>query len=66
MGVGLALYQELEKITNDRGLGFLFVEASDAARWLFCRNGFVIESRRDFHRNGVQIHNYLMRKTLRL
>jgi putative acetyltransferase len=40
------------------------VEASEAARRLFERKGFVIEKRNDFPINGVAIHNYRMVKPL--
>ena len=63
-GAGAALYQELETTAIDRGIDSLFVEASEAAQRFFRKVGFATEKRRDFHRNGVQIHNYLMRKRL--
>jgi putative acetyltransferase len=63
-GVGSALYAALEARARERGMPFLFVEASDAARRLFERHGFKIESRNDFKIAGVPIHNYRMSKAI--
>ena len=63
-GIGSALYDALESAANDRGIEFLFVEASEAARRLFERKGFAVERRNDFAINGVPIHNYRMVKSL--
>ena len=49
----------------EAGVSRLYVEASEAARKFFLRAGFVVVRRRDFERNNVQIHNYLMEKTIR-
>lgn len=62
-GVGKALYDRLESAALDAGLSRLYVEASEAARRFFLRAGFAVVRRRDFERNNVQIHNYLMEKT---
>jgi putative acetyltransferase len=63
-GIGSALYDALERAANDRGIRFLFVEASEAARRLFERKGFSVERRNDFAIDGVPIHNYRMVKSL--
>ena len=43
----------------------LFTEASELARRLFERKGFVVVERRDIVlRDGVPIHNYRMTKVL--
>lgn len=63
-GVGSALYTALEAAAKEKGISALFVEASEAARRLFERNGFKIETRNDFKVNGVAIHNYRMTKEI--
>lgn len=63
-GVASALYDFLEKLAKERGIVSLYVEASEAARRLFERKGFVVAERLDFEIGGVRIHNYLMMKTL--
>jgi putative acetyltransferase len=63
-GVGAALYDAIEVVARESGIGTLFVEASEAARRLFERKRFLVERRNDFELNGVMIHNYQMRKTL--
>lgn len=64
-GVGNALYDRLESAALATGLSRLYTEASEAARRFFLRAGFTLVVRRDFERNGVQIHNYLMEKKIR-
>ena len=63
-GVGKILYQQLESAAMDAGVSSLHLEASEAARRFFLRVGFNVVRRRDFERNNVHIHNYLMRKHL--
>jgi putative acetyltransferase len=63
-GVGAALYGALEVVARKSGISAVFVEASEAARRLFERKGFLVEQRNDFELNGVMIHNYQMRKLL--
>ncbi|WP_254696631.1 GNAT family N-acetyltransferase [Phaeobacter inhibens] len=63
-GVGLALYQQLEIRAQDLGLSSLFVEASEAAKRFFIRQGFTDEGRREIERRGVALHNYRMTKIL--
>ncbi|MFY0310317.1 GNAT family N-acetyltransferase [Leisingera sp. D0M16] len=63
-GVGAGLYGRLEAAALRQGLGLLYVEASEAARGFFERQGFVVDRRRDFERSGVKIHNYRMVKIL--
>ena len=64
-GVGTALYERLESAALALGLSRLYVEASEAARRFFGGKGFSLIERRDFERNKVQIHNYLMEKNFR-
>ena len=63
-GLGAALYAALEGEARQMGLTRLYVEASEAARRFFLRQGFAVQGRRDFDRHGVAIHNYAMTKTL--
>ncbi|WP_420004797.1 N-acetyltransferase family protein [Arenibacterium sp. LLYu02] len=63
-GIGAALYAVLEGEACQMGLAKLSVEASEAARRFFLRQGFVVQGRRDFERHRVAIHNYAMTKTL--
>ena len=64
-GVGTALFEQLESAALAAGLSRLYVEASEAARRFFLGKGFSLIKRRDFERNNVQIHNYLMEKNFR-
>ncbi len=63
-GLGSALYDALEAVARARGIGRLYVEASEAARPLFERKGFGLIRRRDFELRGEPIHHYLMEKRL--
>ncbi|MBV8771512.1 MAG: GNAT family N-acetyltransferase [Deltaproteobacteria bacterium] len=63
-GVASTLYNRLEQEACERGITRLFVEASEAARKLFLRKGFVEIKRRDFILRGVPSHNYAMEKLL--
>jgi putative acetyltransferase len=63
-GVGAALYAALEQEARRRGLARLYVEASEAARRFFLRQGFTDQGRREFTRRGVSMHNYAMGKAL--
>jgi putative acetyltransferase len=62
--VASALYEELERIARERGVIRLHSEASEAARRLFLRKGFVVTARRQFEISGVLIHNYAVEKIL--
>ncbi len=64
LGVASALYNRLEQWACEQWIAKLFVEASEAARRLFLRNGFFEVKRREFLVRGVTIHNYLMEKVL--
>lgn len=64
-GVGSALIGALEQAARGSGIGTLYVEASEVARPVFERCGFVVEQRRQFERRGVPMHNYSMTKPLR-
>lgn len=63
-GVMSKLYEELESAALRLGLSSLYVEASEPAQRFLERRGFVVQVRRDFHINGVPIHNYRLTKSL--
>ena len=63
-GVGSALYAAIEAAAREAGIVKLSVEASEAARRMFDRHGFVVDGRHDFMINGVAIHNYRMSKAI--
>lgn len=63
-GVGSRLYEAVARAAAEQGLRRLRVEASESARRLFERKGFVLEERRVQERRGVSIHNYAMSKVL--
>ena len=63
-GVAAVLYAELEAAALTRGLGRLYVEASEPARRFFLKQGFALVGRRDFELAGVAIHNFAMEKRL--
>jgi putative acetyltransferase len=62
--VGSLLYAALEDHARGLGLSRIFVEASELARPLFERRGFVLLGRNDLSLDGVAIHNYRMEKRL--
>ena len=63
-GVGKAVYQELERLATEQGISSIYVEASEAARRLFERQGFSMEKRVYHIIDGVRIHNYKMFKNI--
>ena len=63
-GVGSALYEAVETAAREMGLSTVVVEASEGARRLFERRGFVLQARCDFRMGGVAMHNYRMSKRL--
>lgn len=63
--VGSLLYAALETHARERGMSRIFVEASEPARPLFERRGFILLGRNDLELTGVAIHNYRMEKRLR-
>ena len=63
-GVGKAIYQELERLGKAQGISRIYVEASEAARRLFERQGFSTKQRVEQMIDGVQIHNYEMTKNI--
>jgi putative acetyltransferase len=63
-GVASALYDEMEKLAQERRIEQLYVEASEAARHLFVRKGFRELEQREFQVGSVSIHNYAMVKIL--
>lgn len=63
-GVAAALYRELERRAQERGIRSLYAEASEVARSFFLRQGFTLVGRREFLLDGIAIHNYAVEKTL--
>ena len=63
-GVAGRLYEELERIARSAGIDVLFVEASEPAKRFFEKQGFEAAGRDAFRLDGVEIHNYRMRKAL--
>lgn len=63
-GIASRLYDAAEAAARQRGIGRLFVEASEPARRLFERKGFTVLARQDLIRHGVAIHNYAMEKSM--
>ena len=63
-GVASRLYDAVEAAAREQGITSLFTEASELARRLFARKGFVIAERQDLVIRGVPIHNYRMAKVL--
>jgi putative acetyltransferase len=63
-GIASLLYDATEAAARQRGIGRLFVEASEPARRLFERKGFTILTRQNLIRHGVAMHNYAMQKEL--
>jgi putative acetyltransferase len=61
-GIASALYDQIERAARERGIQRLYVEASEAARPLFARKGFVELRRRDFRVADIPIHNFAMEK----
>ncbi|MDD9718629.1 GNAT family N-acetyltransferase [Dinoroseobacter sp. PD6] len=65
-GVGRALFGHAQSQALTAGVKRLTVEASEAARRFFLREGFHVMARREFQLLGVSIHNYAMEKRLDL
>lgn len=63
--VASRLYDEVEQLALVHGIQRLYVEASEAARRVFERKGFLVDERREWELRGVMIHNYAMSKALR-
>jgi len=65
-GIASRLYDAVEAAAREQGIRSLFTEASELARRLFERKGFVVVERQDLVIRGVAIHNYRMAKALDL
>ena len=65
-GIASRLYDVMEAAAREQGIKSLFTEASELARRLFERKGFVVIERQDLVVRGVAIHNYRMAKALDL
>jgi putative acetyltransferase len=63
-GIGARLYDALERAAAEKGIDRLYVEASESARRLFEKKGFVVSERHEKELRGVAIHNYAMSKEL--
>ena len=63
-GVTAALYAALEAAARARGIGLIYVDASEPARRFFVKQGFDLVRRHDFEISGVAIHNFEMEKRL--
>ncbi|WP_410468839.1 GNAT family N-acetyltransferase [Aestuariicoccus sp. MJ-SS9] len=63
-GVGRALFRHARSQAIAAGITRLTIEASEAARRFFLREGFLLIARRAFELRGVMIHNYSMEKQL--
>ena len=61
-GDASALLDQLIAAGEARGIARLHVEASELARGLLERKGFLVLHRRDFQVHGVPIHNYAMER----
>ena len=64
-GATIALYSALENHARDKGIERLYVEASEAAKRFFSKQGFTTLHRRELQIEGVKIHNYAMEKYLK-
>jgi GNAT superfamily N-acetyltransferase len=63
-GVTAALYAAIEAAARARGIGLIYVDASEPARRFFVKQGFALVRRHDFEISGVAIHNFEMEKRL--
>ena len=63
-GAAAALHAAVEVLARRRGVRQLTVEASEAARRFYTGEGFTLLGRQDLVREGVELHNFRMAKTL--
>jgi len=63
-GVGKALFLHAQSLAVSAGVARLHVEASEAARRFFLREGFHVTVRQEFELRGMAIYNYMMEKRL--
>ena len=64
-GIGRSLYEAAERAARGWDLGRIFTEASVTARPFFERRGFRVLSERRVSRQGVELTNFAMEKSLR-
>jgi putative acetyltransferase len=64
-GIGRSLYEAAERAARGWDLGRIFTEASVTARPFFERRGFRVLSERRVSRQGVELTNFAMDKSLR-
>ncbi|MBA4163596.1 MAG: GNAT family N-acetyltransferase [Erythrobacter sp.] len=63
-GIGGRLLKEVELVARELAQMRLYTEASELARPVFERAGYVLTGRREFAIGGVPIHNYAMERIL--
>jgi putative acetyltransferase len=63
-GIASRLYEAIEEAARKQGISRLFTEASELARRVFQRKGFVVLERQDKVLREVPIYNYKMAKDL--
>lgn len=63
-GVAQAILEALETVARTSAIMRLTVEASEAAKGLFTRQGFALVARNQLTLGGVPIHNWRMEKLL--
>ncbi len=63
-GTGSQLYGALEVEAIQEGIAHLRVHASEPARRFFLHRGFIDAGRQQVQRNGVTLHNFMMKKQL--
>ena len=63
-GVATALLEAVESNARSVGIDRQFTEASEAAKPVFRKAGFLILRRRELNVDGVSIHNWAMEKRL--
>lgn len=64
-GLGTRLITAVEELARSWGLDRLFTEASELARPVFARAGYIELHRRDLDLDGVAIHNFAMEKRIK-
>ena len=62
-GIARLLMTEIEKRADKAQLPMLYAHVSKTARPFFERNGFVVEQEQSAATRGVELTNYLMRRT---
>ena len=63
-GLGIRLLDATLAFAREHGIARLYTEASELARPVFERAGYVVLHRRDFDLDSVPIHNFAMERTV--